>query len=167
MIPVIGEVCDVISGVISAAKGDWAGAALSIASAIPVVGNLAGAAKIAKGMVKLVDKVTGASKTIDKAVALGKIGEKTSGLIKNTERITSLTKTAKYRIPDGLNNAKKVLSEVKNVKYQSYTNQIQDFMMYSRQRGFAFELWTRSDTAFSNTIQELIDNGDIIHRILP
>jgi RHS repeat-associated protein len=44
MIPVIGEICDVASGIISVAKGDWAGAALSLASAIPIAGSVAGGA---------------------------------------------------------------------------------------------------------------------------
>jgi hypothetical protein len=44
MIPVLGEVCDVASGIISVAKGDWGGAGLSLASAIPIVGNVAGGA---------------------------------------------------------------------------------------------------------------------------
>jgi hypothetical protein len=70
MIPVIGEICDVASGIISVAKGDWAGAALSLASAVPVVGNVAGGAKIVKNVVKLVDRVddiTDAARAIDKA----------------------------------------------------------------------------------------------------
>ncbi|MBN1367678.1 MAG: hypothetical protein JW967_07110, partial [Dehalococcoidales bacterium] len=39
MVPVIGEVCDVASGVISAVRGDAVGAALSFASCIPIAGN--------------------------------------------------------------------------------------------------------------------------------
>ncbi len=57
MIPVIGEICDVASGVISICKGDLVGAGLSLMSAIPVVGNVTGIAKTAKNAVKLIDKV--------------------------------------------------------------------------------------------------------------
>jgi len=44
MIPAIGEICDVASGIISVAKGDWGGAALSLAPVVPVIGNASGAA---------------------------------------------------------------------------------------------------------------------------
>ena len=48
MIPGIGEPLDLINGGISLARGDYAGAGLSLGAVVPFVGNLAGAAKIAR-----------------------------------------------------------------------------------------------------------------------
>jgi RHS repeat-associated protein len=48
MIPGLGEPLDLINGGISLARGDYAGAALSMAAVIPIVGNAAGAVKIAR-----------------------------------------------------------------------------------------------------------------------
>ena len=56
MVPVIGEACDAVGGIISAVRGYAVGAALSFASAIPVAGSVAGAAKIARTAIKTVDK---------------------------------------------------------------------------------------------------------------
>jgi hypothetical protein len=48
MIPGAGAVPDLLNAAISAAKGDYIGAALSVLSAVPGAGDVAGAAKIAK-----------------------------------------------------------------------------------------------------------------------
>ena len=48
MIPGAGAVPDLLNAGISAAKGDYIGAALSVVSAVPGLGDAAGAAKIAK-----------------------------------------------------------------------------------------------------------------------
>ena len=57
LIPVAGEIADVISGTISLARGNYADAAMSFASAIPIVGSFIGGAKIVKKAVKIVDKL--------------------------------------------------------------------------------------------------------------
>lgn len=94
--------------------------------------------------------------------ALGKIGEIASGLEKNTERIPSVSNTAKYRIPDGLNHASKTISEVKNVGYQSLTNQLRDSLSYAQSRGYRFDLYIRPDTKLSGPLQQVINSGQII-----
>ena len=73
MIPVIGEICDVASGIISVAKGDWVGAGLSLASVVPIIGNASGAAKLAKNAVKLVNK---ADDIVDAGKAITKVANK-------------------------------------------------------------------------------------------
>lgn len=60
MIPGVGEVCDGLDMAVSAYRGDWLGAGLSLLSAIPVLGNGAGAAKVGK----LIDKIRGHVDTI-------------------------------------------------------------------------------------------------------
>ncbi|MDD4680223.1 MAG: putative toxin [Clostridia bacterium] len=109
-------------------------------------------------------KMEGAGNALDDARALGKTGEQASRITKNTKHIESMTGTAKYRIPDGLDA--KNLIEVKNVRYQGYTSQIKDFHLYSKANDLNFTLYTRKDTVISRTLKELI-NGDIIHRFLP
>jgi hypothetical protein len=50
-----------------------------------------------------------------------------AGIVKNTLRIPSATKTANYRVPDGL--TKTTLTEVKNYSGTlRLTNQLNDFM---------------------------------------
>ena len=93
---------------------------------------------------------------------LGKIGEKMAKWPKNTTRIKSLTGSAKYRIPDYLNKANKVIGDVKNVKKLSYTKQLKDFMLYAEKYGYTYIIKVRHTTQFSSTIKKLIDAGKII-----
>ncbi|MBE6788053.1 MAG: hypothetical protein E7539_00110 [Ruminococcaceae bacterium] len=93
---------------------------------------------------------------------LGKIGEKMAKWPKNTTRIKSFTGSAKYRIPDYLNKANKVIGDVKNVKKLSYTKQLQDFMLYAEKYGYTYIIKVRQSTQFSSTIKNLIDAGKII-----
>ena len=86
MIPVVGEAFDVVSGVVSLARGDLVGAGLSLASAIPVIGNIAGGAKIAKGAVKLVEKT---------ANEIGYLTKKVHGNTANDAKATLYVKVDK------------------------------------------------------------------------
>jgi hypothetical protein len=45
----LGPVVDAASGMVSAVRGDWWGAGTSLLAAVPVVGGLANAAKVARG----------------------------------------------------------------------------------------------------------------------
>lgn len=96
------------------------------------------------------------------AQALGQAGETAAEIIKNTQRIPSITGTANFRIPDQLLPDMNLLSEVKNVAYQAYTSQIKDFLLYAQGKGYEFELTVRENTAFSKPLQALIDAGQII-----
>jgi len=93
---------------------------------------------------------------------LGKIGEKMAKWPKNHKHITSLTKSAKFRIPDYLNKTEKVLGEVKNVKKLSYTKQLEDFVKYSRKEKYTFILKVRKTTQFDDKLMTLIELGEII-----
>ncbi|OXA96092.1 GIY-YIG nuclease family protein [Flavobacterium hercynium] len=57
LIPVVGEAADIISGTISLARGNYGDAALSFASAIPIVGSAVGGIKIVKKATKVLDKI--------------------------------------------------------------------------------------------------------------
>ena len=111
-----------------------------------------------------------ATNTVDDAMAgvraAGARGEAAAGIVKNTQRIPSLSGSAPYRIPDGLGNG--VLSEVKNVSSLSYTSQLRDFAAYAQQEGLAFNLYVRGSTTLSGPLQAAVDNGTIaLIRSLP
>ena len=91
----------------------------------------------------------------------GRDGEIASGINKNTEHIESINGTAKYRIPDGLDKDNKILSEVKNVKKQSYTKQIKDFVDYSKKYDYQFELYVRKSTKLTGPLQEQVNLGNM------
>ena len=93
---------------------------------------------------------------------LGKIGEKLSRLPKNTKHIDSLSKTAKYRIPDYLDKSNKIIGDVKNVKRLSYTNQLRDFMLYAEKNGYTYVIKIRKATQLSSTLKSLVDAGKIV-----
>lgn len=80
---------------------------------------------------------------------VGKIGEKLSRLPKNTKHIESLSKTAKYRIPDYLDKTNKIIGDVKNVKKLSYTSQLRDFMLYAEKYGYTYVIKIRKTTQLS------------------
>ncbi|WP_455663852.1 PAAR-like protein [Phocaeicola sp.] len=52
MIPLVGAVPDLLNAAISAGRGDWLGAGLSLCAAVPFVGDAATAAKLARKGVK-------------------------------------------------------------------------------------------------------------------
>ena len=157
LIPVIGEPIDLLNAGIYSARGDWVNAALSAASAIPIGGYAASAAK----------GVNRAADALDVARDLGRAGEQAADIVKNTERIGSASETAAYRIPDVLNHADEVIGEVKNVKNLSYTNQLRDFAAYAAERGYTFELYVRPTTQLSGPLQEAVANGTIVLKYLP
>ena len=104
---------------------------------------------------------------VSAARTLGMAGEEAVGVASSAgrSRIPSLTRTANYRIPDGLTET--TLIEVKNVANQSLTGQLRDFLLYSQSTGRQMMLYTRSTTTLSGPLQALIDEGAIIHKIIP
>jgi len=152
-----------ISGGISELITVAASAALS--TTVTVGGEVSSAVEpVVTETVNETNQVVDTGWSIDQARDLGKMGEELSGITRNTDHIPSFTGTAAFRVPDGLTDT--VLSEVKNVNYQGYTSQIQDYLKYSQDNEITFELWTRPDTIISKPLQNLIDNGDIIQKYL-
>ncbi|WP_428267207.1 putative toxin [Haliangium sp.] len=98
---------------------------------------------------------------------LGQAGEAAAGIVKNTERIASLTGTARYRVPDVLDHAARVIGEVKNVSRLSYTKQLRDFVAYAQHHRYTFYLWVRTTTQLSVPLQQAVRRGQIILRFLP
>ena len=93
---------------------------------------------------------------------VGKLGETLSKLPKNTKHIISLTNTAKYRIPDYLDKANKIIGDIKYVKYLSYTSQLKDFLLYAEKYGYTFFIKVRPSTQLSGTLKALVDAGKIV-----
>jgi Restriction endonuclease fold toxin 7 len=69
------------------------------------------------------------------------------------------------RYPDGI--LPTVLSEVKNVARLSYTRQLRDYSAFASATGRSFELYVRSNTELTRTLQAAIDAGEIIRRAIP
>ena len=99
---------------------------------------------------------------------LGRAGENAANIIKNTERIASITGTAMYRVPDILEPAADLIGDVKNVARLAFTSQIQDSLYYALEKGYRFVLIVRKSTTFTKPLQALIDAGFVtVQRSLP
>ncbi|MCI7223121.1 putative toxin [Fusobacterium sp.] len=101
---------------------------------------------------------------LEEARVKGKQGELDAGIDLNVkkETIPSLTKTAEYRVPDELLKDQKFMREIKNVKKQSYTNQIKDMNLWAEQNGYTFQLEVRPNTRLTKPLLKEIENGNII-----
>ena len=69
------------------------------------------------------------------------------------------------RILDGLNDT--AVTEVKNVGYQAYTQQLRDSLAYAQQTGRQFDLYVRGSTTLSGPLQDAITSGQINLRLIP
>lgn len=79
-------------------------------------------------------------------------------------RIPSATRSAAYRIPDVLTD--EALIEIKNVKRQRFTRQLQDFLHYCRETDRQFVLCVRPDTILARAITEMQEAGALSIRHL-
>lgn len=132
--------------------------------AIGIVGVLGPVGKTAGLAIRGVDLALKEAKT------LGAIGEALAGIEKNNKWIDSLTKTANYRIPDGLTSS--VISEVKNIAKLSYSNQLKDFVQFAQKEGLQFDLYVRAathslgETKLSGPLNDAIKSGLINLRFI-
>jgi RHS repeat-associated protein len=96
--------------------------------------------------------------------AAGEAGELAAGIIKNTERISSSTGSAAYRVPDILDHANKIIGEVKNYTTTTVnlTNQLKDDLAYAAANGYTMELRVRQGAQLSQSVQQLVDQGKIV-----
>ena len=60
-----------------------------------------------------------------------------------------------------------MVGDVKNVAFQDLDDQLRDILAYSKQRGYAYELWTRTNTVLGPALQQAIANGDIVLKVIP
>jgi hypothetical protein len=75
--------------------------------------------------------------------------------------------SGKNRIADGFNRSTNTIAEVKNVSYQALTSQIRDYVAYAKANNVTFELWLKEGAKVSKQLQELIDNGIVIPKVIP
>ncbi|OGZ45223.1 MAG: hypothetical protein A2756_01205 [Candidatus Ryanbacteria bacterium RIFCSPHIGHO2_01_FULL_48_27] len=97
---------------------------------------------------------------------LGAIGEKAAGIIKNTEKIPSMTNPGSSRIPDILDHNTKVIGDVKNVNYQSFTSQLRDFADYAQKNSYRFVLTVDERTKISQTLRQIGEKLEVIRKDL-
>lgn len=80
--------------------------------------------------------------------AIGKAGEEMAGIDPSKKQIIEIN--GRKRIPDALDD--EVLTEVKNVKYISNTQQLRDFADFAAATGRTLELWVRPTTKVAKTV---------------
>ena len=153
-----------LAGSITATTGAVMAGGSALIATVSTGGLGAGATYIANNLSQAANNLTPAVQTatskMQDVATKGKAGEALSGITKNTTHIPSLTGTASYRIPDGLNTCMKILSEVKNYSGTlSYTNQLKDFAMWSQTNGYQMHLYTNA--TLTDSLQQLIDSGII------
>ena len=100
--------------------------------------------------------------SMSKIRKLGKMGEKLAKIKKNTQRIESINKTAKYRIPDILDKKLKIIGNVKYVKKQAYTRQLKDYVAYADKYGYTVQLFLKPDTILTKPLKAAVDAGKIV-----
>lgn len=94
---------------------------------------------------------------------VGRQGETFANIVYDIGEKVRILVNGRARIPDGLNETARVLSEVKNVESLSFTSQLRDFAQYAFDRGFRFDLYTRPNTHLSGPLKDAIDKGLINH----
>lgn len=82
MVPVLGAAPDLINAAISACRGNWADAGISLLAAVPGVGDMAGGTKIVKNGVQIANKVKKGSAMAE----TGKVLSKSDDVLKNTAK---------------------------------------------------------------------------------
>ena len=84
--------------------------------------------------------------------SMGKAGERMVGIDQSAKKPIQIN--GRTRIPDAMTDT--TLTEVKNVKYISNTQQLRDFAAFANDTGRSLELWVRPTTRIAKTV---IDAG--------
>jgi len=127
-----------------------------------VVRVAAGVAPLVTRLAPLGSEVAPAIRT---AAALGRAGE---AAVRAAYRIgpkVYIRVNGRLRIPDGMTG--RVLSEVENVQYLSYTQQLRDYAQYARNHCLQFDLYVRSTTRLSGPLADAVRRGEIRLRTIP
>lgn len=80
-------------------------------------------------------------------------------------RKTGIDIAGRTRIPDWL--LSDALSEVKNLSYLSYTQQLRDFAQFGSENGLRFDLYVRAATELSGPLQQATDSELINLQFIP
>jgi hypothetical protein len=164
LVPFVGEVADGLDALVYLAEGDPANASISALAMVPVIGAKATAARRA---VKMADVVGETRKARGGATAVrkGQQGEAAVRAIRDIGPKKPIVVNGRRRIPDGMNRT--TLTEIKNVKSLSYTQQLRDYADYANENGLVFELWMPRGVEMSRTLRDEIDAGRIVPQWIP
>jgi hypothetical protein len=126
--------------------------------AITVAGHGAGVIGVLGG------RLLKAESRIERATRLGREGERAAGIV--GPKVGALI-NGRMRFPDEVTDF--LVKEVKNVKYQGWTKQLQDYADLAKQRNIPFELWIRPGppgvgTTISRVLQRAADEGKVIFK---
>jgi hypothetical protein len=99
------------------------------------------------------------------AAKVGKAGEDAVRRVEEIGEKVAIQIANRVRIPDGVTSD--VVTEVKNVASQSYTQQLRDYSAFAAETGRQFNLWVRPDTSLSGPLQNAISSGEINLRYIP
>ncbi|MBK8252479.1 MAG: hypothetical protein IPK82_07400 [Polyangiaceae bacterium] len=92
LIPGAGEIADLTNAGISALRGDYVGAGLSLASAIPFAGWFGTGAKFARRGIGLADEAAAVAKRAEEAAAAAKRAEEAAAAAKRAEEAAAAAK---------------------------------------------------------------------------
>ena len=101
------------------------------------------------------------------AQKLGKLGEDAVNDAFGFMKKGAFEINGRQRIADGLDAGALVVREVKNVKYQGLTRQIQDYIDYSALKGYRVELFVRETTGLSQPLLDAINAGKVNLKFIP
>lgn len=154
-----------LAGSITASTGAVMAGGSALAAAIGSGGLSAGVSYVTNNLSQASNGAATAAQVseshMQQVYRQGQAGEQAANIVKKTMRIPSLSGTAAYRIPDGLDVVNKILTEVKNYSGTlSYTRQLRDFVAWSQANGYTMHLVT-SAKSFSGPLQAVIDSGII------
>ncbi|NOU23508.1 MAG: type IV secretion protein Rhs, partial [Methyloglobulus sp.] len=109
--------------------------------------------------------VGGAANTVKSINQIGSAGEKAVQSVYNIGTKQKFTINGQAKFPDGINAT--TLSEIKNVKILSYTQQLRDFAKIAENERLAFDLYVRPSTKLSGPLLQEIKNGNINLKFIP
>ena len=151
-----------IGNAISGQKSTWGGAAKAalkgavegvafgaIGKGIQAAGKAYKAAKATKAA-KAAEAAKAAKYTQGTPNEVGKIGERLAGIDPTAKQTIQIN--GRTRIPDAMSVT--TLTEVKNVKYISNTQQLRDYADYAKLTNRALELYVRPTTKVAKTVTE-------------
>jgi len=129
------------------------------ARALSAVGNTA--REIGSAIARLGARGNAAAETTNGAaiVRMGQAGEAAVRAVYNIGAKATRVIGGRTRIFDGLNAS--AVSEVKNVRYQAFTQQLKDSLAYAQANGLQFDLYVRggaNPTILSKALKYAIDN---------
>ena len=132
-----------LAGSITASTGAVMAGGSALAAAIGSGGLRAGVSNLSQASNGAATAAQVSESHMQQVYRQGQAGEQAANIVKNTMRIPSLSGTAAYRIPDGLDVVNKILTEVKNYSGTlSYTRQLRDFIAWSQANGYTMHLVT-------------------------